>query len=103
MSSEKPIQSRPDASNEARETTAQWAKLEAATRELSDEVERNARREAETAKDAASAAPVCFLFFFLFSHFFVNIDRFLLFRIFSRARAIRPTRHHRHLMTSNGA
>jgi len=56
MSSEKPIQSRPDASNEAWETTAQWAKAEASTPELSDEVERNARREAEAAKNAADAA-----------------------------------------------
>ena len=58
MSSEKPIQSRPDASNEAWETTAQRAKLEASTLELSDEVEKNARREAEVAKHAAQAAPV---------------------------------------------
>ena len=58
MSSEKPIQSRPDASNEAWETTAQWAKAEASTRELSDEVEKNARMEAEAAKRAADAALV---------------------------------------------
>jgi len=57
MSSDKPIQSRPDASNEAWETTAQWAKAEASTLEISDEVERNARREAEAAKQAAAAAP----------------------------------------------
>ena len=59
MSSEKPILSGPDASNEAWETTAQWASAEASTRELSDEVEENARREAEVAKQAADAAPVC--------------------------------------------
>lgn len=59
MSSEKPIiQSRPDASNEAWETTAQWAKAEASTRELSDEVDKNARREADAAKRAADAALV---------------------------------------------
>lgn len=58
MSSEKPIQSQPDASNEAWETTAQWAKAEASTLELSDEVEKNARREAEAAKQAADAAHV---------------------------------------------
>lgn len=58
MSSEKPIQSQPDASNEAWETTAQWAKAEASTRELSDEVDKNARREAEAAKQAADAAVV---------------------------------------------
>lgn len=57
MSTEKPIQSRPDASNEAWETTAQWAKAEASTRELSEEVERNARKELEAAKHAADAAP----------------------------------------------
>jgi len=56
MSFEKPIKSRPDGSNEAWETTAQWAKAEASTRELSDQVERNARREAEAAKQAADAA-----------------------------------------------
>ena len=56
--SEEPIQSRPDASKEAWETTAQWAKAEASTRELSDEVEKNARREAEAAKRAADAALV---------------------------------------------
>jgi len=56
MSSEKPIQSRPDAPNEAWETTAQWAKAEASTLELSDEVDKNARREAEAAKQAADAA-----------------------------------------------
>jgi hypothetical protein len=58
MSSEKPIQSRPDGSNETWETTAQWAKAEASTLELSDEVEKNARKEAEAAKQAAGAAPV---------------------------------------------
>ena len=58
MSSEKPIQSQPDASNEAWETTAQWAKAEASTLEISDEVDRNARREAEAAKQAADAAIV---------------------------------------------
>jgi len=58
MSSEKPIQPRPDASNEAWETTAQWAKAEASTRELSDEVDKNAQREAEAAKQAADAALV---------------------------------------------
>ena len=58
MSSEKPIQSRPDGSKESWETTAQWAKAEASTLELSDEVERNARREAEAAKQAADAAIV---------------------------------------------
>jgi hypothetical protein len=58
MSSEKPIQTRPDGSNETWETTAQWAKAEASTNELSDEVERNARREAEAAKHAADAAMV---------------------------------------------
>ena len=58
MSAEKPIQSRPDASNEAWDTTAQWAKAEASTRELSEEVERNARKELEAAKHAADAAPV---------------------------------------------
>jgi len=58
MSSEKPIQLRPDASNEAWETTAQRAKAEASTLELSDEVEKNARREAEAAKQAADAALV---------------------------------------------
>jgi len=63
MSSEKPIQSRPDAPNEAWETTAQWAKAEAPTLELSDEVEKNARREAEAAKQAADAAHVCPSFF----------------------------------------
>jgi len=57
-SDDKPIQSRPDASNEAWETTAQWAKAEASTLEISDEVEKNARREAEAAKQAADAAPV---------------------------------------------
>ena len=70
MSAEKPIQSRPDASNETWETTAQWAKAEASTRELSDEVERNARKEAEAAKQAADAArvrprlliPACLMF-----------------------------------------
>jgi len=56
MSSEKPNQSRPDGSNEAWETTAQWAKAEASTLEISDEVEKNARREAEAAKHAADAA-----------------------------------------------
>jgi hypothetical protein len=59
MSSEKPIiQSRTadGSSNESWGTTAQWAKAEASTRELSDEVERNARREAEAAKQAADAA-----------------------------------------------
>lgn len=59
MSSENPIQSRPDGSKETWETTAQWAKAEASTLELSDEVERNARREAEAAKQAADAALVC--------------------------------------------
>lgn len=58
MSSEKPIQSRPDAPKEAWETTAQWAKAEASTLELSDEVEKNARKEAEAAKQAADAALV---------------------------------------------
>jgi len=58
MSSEKPIQSQLDASNEAWETTAQWAKAEASTLEISDEVDRNARREAEAAKQAADAAVV---------------------------------------------
>lgn len=58
MSSEKPIQSRPDGSKEAWETTAQWAKAEASTLEISDEVEKNARREAEAAKQAADAAIV---------------------------------------------
>jgi len=58
MPSEKPIQSRPDASNEAWETTAQWAKAEASTIELSDEVEKNARGEADAAKRAADAALV---------------------------------------------
>lgn len=58
MSSEKPIQSQPDASNEAWETTARWAKAEASTLEISDEVDRNARREAEAAKQAADAAIV---------------------------------------------
>ena len=58
MSSEKPIQSGPDVSNEAWETTAQWAKAEASTRELSDEVDKNARREADAAKRAADAALV---------------------------------------------
>jgi len=56
MSSQKPIQSRPDASNETWETTAQWAKAEASTLELSNEVEKSARREAEAAKRAADAA-----------------------------------------------
>ncbi|KAF9648493.1 hypothetical protein BDM02DRAFT_3115252 [Thelephora ganbajun] len=56
MSSEEPIQSRPDVSNEAWETTAQWAKAEASTLELSNEVERNARKEAEVVKQAADAA-----------------------------------------------
>jgi hypothetical protein len=60
MSSQQPIQSRPDASNETWETTAQWAKAEASTRELSDEVERNARKEADAAKRAADAAVVSF-------------------------------------------
>ena len=59
MSSENPIQSRPDASNEAWETTAQWAKAEASTRELSNEVDKNARKEAEAARNAADAALVC--------------------------------------------
>jgi hypothetical protein len=65
MSSEQPIQPRPDASNETWETTAQWAKAEASTRELSDEVERNARKEAEAAKRAADAAVVSFGLFML--------------------------------------
>jgi len=56
MSSEKPIQSRSNDSKETWETTAQWAKAEASTLELSDEVEVNARREAEAAKHAAAAA-----------------------------------------------
>jgi len=56
MSSEKPIRSRPGAPNEAWETTAQWAKVEASTLELSNEVDKNARREAEAAKQAADAA-----------------------------------------------
>lgn len=59
MSSEKPIQSRSNDSKETWETTAQWAKAEASTLELSDEVEVNARREAEAAKQAAAAALVC--------------------------------------------
>ena len=58
MSSEKPIISGPGASNETWETTAQWASAEASTRELADEVEKNARREAEAAKQAADAARV---------------------------------------------
>jgi hypothetical protein len=58
MSSDKPILSGPDASNETWETTAQWASAEASTRELSGEVEKNARREAEAAKQAADAARV---------------------------------------------
>jgi len=56
MSSDKPILPGPDASNETWETTAQWASAEASTRELSGEVEKNARREAEAAKQAADAA-----------------------------------------------
>jgi len=56
MSSDKPILSGPGGSKEAWETTAQWASAEASTRELSDEVEKNARREAEAAKQAADAA-----------------------------------------------
>ena len=58
MSSDKPILSGPGGSKEAWETTAQWASAEASTRELSDEVEKNARREAEAAKQAADAARV---------------------------------------------
>ena len=58
MSSDKPIQSGPNVSNETWETTAQRAKAEASTVELSDEVDKNARREAEAAKQAADAAPV---------------------------------------------
>ena len=59
MSFEQPIQPRPDGSKETWETTAQWAKAEASTLEISGEVERNARREAEAAKQAADAALVC--------------------------------------------
>ena len=77
MSSEQPIQSRPDASKEAWETTAQWAKAEASTRELADEVEKNARREADAAKRAADAAVVR-LFALLISH---RLDTDLVLRL----------------------
>ena len=84
MSSDKPIQSRPDGSNESWETTAQWAKAEASTVELSDEVERNARREADAAKQAADAALVRldFYFFYIRSIRFESVQVGLIFWLF---------------------